>query len=77
MNLAPEGGTIECKFTNNILKGYNISKDFVALRISRVNHACQPNTPIIYDETASVAILFAQKDIHPGEEITICYYTPF
>jgi len=50
---------------------------FVALRIARVNHSCQPNAATIYDETASVAILFAQKDIQPGEEISICYYSPF
>ena len=42
-----------------------------------MNHACQPNASTIYDETARVAILFALKDIHPGEEITICYYSPF
>jgi len=48
----------------------------VALRIARVNHACQPNAAAIHDETASVAILFAQKDIQPGEEISICYYSP-
>ncbi len=42
-----------------------------------VNHACQPNAAPIYDETARVAIFFAQRDIQPGEEITICYYTPF
>jgi len=49
----------------------------VALRIARVNHACQPNAGTSYDEIARVAILFAQKDIQPGEEISICYYSPF
>ncbi len=53
------------------------SQTTVTLRIARVNHACQPNAATIYDETAHVAILFAQKDIHPGEEISICYYFPF
>jgi len=48
----------------------------VALRIARVNHSCQPNAAGIYDEMARVAILFAQKDIQPGEEISICYYSP-
>jgi len=49
----------------------------VALRIARVNHACRPNAATIFDETAQVAILFAQLDIQPGEEICICYYYPF
>ncbi len=49
----------------------------VALRIARVYHACQPNAGTIYDETARVAILFAQRDIQPGEEISICYYSAF
>ena len=71
--------TLEQKFIKNSLweitwKCYNLT---VALRIARVNHACQPNAATIYDETARVAILFAQKDIQPGEEISICYYSPF
>ena len=54
-----------------------MSQVCVALRNARVNHACQPNASSIYDETARVAILFAQKNIQPGEEITMCYCTPF
>ncbi len=54
-----------------------MDQKLVALRISRLNHCCQPNADTIYDETARVAILFAQKDILPGEEISICYYHPF
>jgi len=49
----------------------------VALRIARVNHACQPNATVIYDEIARVAVLFAHKDIQLGEEICICYYSCF
>ena len=52
-------------------------QEVVALRIARLNHACKPNAVTIYDETARVAILFAQRDISPGEEITICYYASF
>jgi len=72
---------MEEKFTKNILMAEYFratnSQSIVALRISRVNHACLPNAATIYDETGRVAILFAQKDIQPGEEITICYYSPF
>ncbi len=42
-----------------------------------MNHSCQPNAASVYDETARVAILFSQKDIQPGEEISISYYYPF
>ena len=60
-----------------MFNGPNTERNGVALRIARVNHACQPNAASIYDDTACVAILFAQKDIQPGDEITYCYYHPF
>jgi len=72
-NISLENRVLIYSFLGENLKG-PIS---VALRIARVNHACQPNAAAIYDETARVAILFAQKDIQVGEEITICYYAPF
>lgn len=48
----------------------------VCLRIGRVNHACKPNASVAVDETAHVGILFALRDIQPGEEITFSYYFP-
>ena len=80
-NLEPEGGTFIMKQTQNVFLGENMEglegEKAIALRIARVNHSCQPNAASIYDETAHVAILFAQKDIQPGEEIEMCYYSPF
>jgi len=78
-DLGPEGETLMKKFIHNyLLINYNLEgQKLVALRISRLNHSCQANAASIYDETACVAILFAQKDIQPGEEICICYYRPF
>ncbi len=83
-DLAPQGGTLELKLiTNNYFElGANFNfirspfcdSSTAALRIARVNHACSPNASTIFDLPARVAILFAQKDIQPGEEITICYY---
>ena len=67
-------------FWGENLSGYRNQDDWktiVALRIARVNHSCQPNAAAIYDETACVAILFAQKTIQPGEEISISYYPTF
>jgi len=58
--------------------GENFEQDqTVALRIARVNHACQPNAAAVYDETALVAVLVSLKDIQPGDEISISYYAPF
>jgi len=73
MDLKPEAATLKKKFFNNCFEG----RSGVALRIARVNHACSPNASTIYDETARVAILFSQKDLQPGEEITLCYYNSF
>ena len=76
--MGPEGDTMEKKLVHNAFLGLNMdSPKSVAIRIARVNHSCQPNAGSIYDETARVAILFAQKDIQPDEEICICYYSPF
>ena len=77
-SLGSEEDSLEKTFSRNSFLGENnFGQNIVALRIARVNHHCQPNAAAIYDETARVAILFAQKDIHPGEEISICYYSHF
>ena len=82
-DLGPEGDTLEQKFSKNPLMGANVEVlngevlNSVALRIARVNHACQPNASIMWDDTARVTILFALNDIKPGEEISISYYSPF
>lgn len=77
--MAPDGKSVEYKFHFNSLRG-DPSRDFgtnyVALRISRVNHSCKPNAGHIYDDVARVEILYAERDINPGEEICILY-TPF
>ena len=78
-DLEPEGATLEKKSEINLFMTPNIVgllPDSVALRIARVNHACRPNAATIYDETALVAILFAQKDIQPGQ-VTILLTSAF
>ena len=47
-----------------------------------MNHSCKPNSGRSLDETAKAVILVAQKEIQPGEEITVLYshfgsYQPF
>ena len=75
-NLGPAGATLKKKFLSNTFMGGSLDGwKTVALRIARVNHSCQPNAYFTYDETVLVAVLFAQKDILPGEEVTSCYYS--
>lgn len=78
MDLEPKGASLQAKFELNQLIGHpsrDGGKDFVGLRISRMNHDCRPNAGYSYDETASAEIVFAQRDIQPGEEICISYFT--
>ncbi len=53
---------------------FNTRKNSGKLDLSGLS---EPNACTIYDETARVAVLFAIKDIQPGEEISICYYSSF
>lgn len=41
-----------------------------------MNHDCHPNAGYSYDETARVVIIFAQRNIQPGEDICLDY-SPF
>ncbi len=78
MELAPEGAPLEVKFQINALGGdpaRDGGKNYVGLRVSRVNHDCKPNAGYVYDEVARVEIIFAQRDIQIGEEVCICYYS--
>jgi len=67
---------LEVKFEINSVQGdehRDGGKNYVGLRLSRANHHCRPNADYVYDETARVVVLFAQKDILPGDEICISY----
>lgn len=41
--------------------------------VSRVNHACRPNAFIRFTPTSLAVSVVVQRDIEPGEEITITY----
>ncbi|KAF3343709.1 hypothetical protein VD0002_g1360 [Verticillium dahliae] len=45
-------------------------------KISRVNHACKPNSFMRFSKRSFGATIVAFRDIHPAEEITISY-APF
>ncbi|KAI0178494.1 SET domain-containing protein [Hypoxylon sp. FL1284] len=41
--------------------------------VSRVNHACRPNAFIRFTPSSTAVSIVVQRDIEPGEEITITY----
>lgn len=74
--MEPKGASLEAKFQLNSVAGdedRDGGKNIVGLRISRVNHDCRPNAARIYDDGARVDVLFALRDIQPGEEICVTY----
>jgi len=74
--LEPKGASLESKFQLNSVAGdedRDGGKDIVGLRISRVNHDCRSNAARIYDDGARVDVLFALRDIQPGEEVCVNY----
>jgi hypothetical protein len=68
--LEPSNESNSQKFDLNCIAG---SKTSLCLRIARVNHSCSPNAAYILDKKLKVGILFAERDIKAGEEITISY----
>jgi hypothetical protein len=75
MDLMPERGTLEDKFSLNAISGrrHPEKKNFVALRIARVNHCCSHNADHTYNADMEVHILFSNRHIQKGEEICIDY----
>lgn len=77
-DLCPSYGSMEEKFETNKFTHNGIG--VIGLRISRVNHDCNPNAghidAISYADK-SVEILYANRDIQIGEEICISYFSAF
>ena len=75
-DLMPVGGTMLDKFNLNQTTG-DPSRDSgrpqLGLRISRLNHDCDPNAGYNYCDASRVQILYANRDILKGEEICISY----
>jgi hypothetical protein len=42
----------------------------------KVGHSCSPNASFVYDKVTKVVIVFANRDIKAGEEVTMAY-VPF
>jgi hypothetical protein len=45
----------------------------ICVRISRINHACDPNAVTYYDDETKWMVLHAARPIEAGEEVTISY----
>lgn len=72
-DLMPINGKYKEKFDLNCVGCGDDRSAALCLRISRANHDCKANADHWYDETFKVVVLFAQRDIAEGEEITINY----
>jgi len=70
LNLEPSGGSFQEKIDLNSFSKAG-GESVVCPRICRVNHACDPNAALI--EVDRTWILFAERRIAKGEEITIAY----
>eukprot|EP01035_Chromulina_nebulosa_P004505 gene4505-6167_t len=77
LDLEPREGLLMQKFALNRRPITDPGSGVLCARISRVNHSCHPNSCHRYDEFSNVLILLAERDISPGEEITICYTNLF
>jgi len=79
-DLEPKGSPLYVKVFFNGFKGglcRDGGKNLIGVRSSRLNHSCLPNAGVCYEDESRVEIVFAQQDILPGQEVTICYYTHF
>jgi len=73
-DLMPISGTIQDKIYLNVFAcEFHDDPGAICLRLSRVNHSCKPNACKHNDPVHGVLLLCAERDIQPGEEITICY----
>lgn len=57
--------------TNSIVLDVNATETGVFLECSRFNHSCVPNAMYSWNKTKEV--VYAIKDIEPGEQITVSY----
>jgi len=76
MKLAPSGaGDLNLKYKINAVGSNDDRGSFggICIRMSRINHACDPNAVTYYDDSTKCMVLHASRPIASGEEITISY----
>ncbi|KAM0810700.1 hypothetical protein AB5N19_11050 [Seiridium cardinale] len=54
---------------------YTLTGGTIAIfpRIARINYSCRPNAANIWSEASNLRVIWAARDITPGEEVTITY----
>jgi len=76
MKLAPsESDDANVKYKINGIGSHDDRGSFggICIRMSRINHACDPNAVTYYDDSTKCMVLHAARPIAAGEEITISY----
>ncbi len=61
MDLEPRNGTLDEKVKLNRLGCGPDYADVIALRVSRLNHACMPNAIHIWEETTNTKVVHATR----------------
>ena len=68
-DLEPTGGLL---YEKERLNSFMVdTESLLCLRVARINHACIPNSAQVFDADMGVMIVVANRDIQPGEEISI------
>ncbi|KAG8160654.1 hypothetical protein KVR01_008918 [Diaporthe batatas] len=52
----------------------NLEFHSVFPQVSRLNHACRPNSKYTFDASMLTQSVFAAREISPGEELTVTYF---
>lgn len=73
MALEPKGASLQGKCQFNQLSCGDKQPSVLCLRLSRINHSCDPNSAHWYDTTYDVKVLSAVRDIEEREEICFSY----
>ena len=65
------GGDLDAVFLRNEYGGRD--GPVIGVRLSRVNHSCDPNAQKVADDDLGVNVVCALRSIRAGEEVTIAY----
>lgn len=54
---------------------YTLTDGTIAMfpKVARINHSCRPNAANIWSAASNMRIIWAARDIQPGEEVTVTY----
>lgn len=54
---------------------YTLTDGTIAMfpKIARINHSCRPNAANVWSQASGFRVIWAARDIQPGEEVTVTY----